>query len=277
VTSYSGTMATPPTTRAERRSHGGRPNTAHTIERTLDALEALAERSGGVGVGELAEALGISSPSAHRLLSTLHARGYARQDPATARYSVGLRCFSLATLATAELDLRSAAAPHLRALNELTGETVHLAVHAGGDVVYLDRIEGTHPIGPISRIGARAPAHCVATGRAILAHLPEAELDALVASGLERYTDRTLTSRAALLADREQTRERGYAINEGSWRAEICGVAAPVRDFSGDVVASVGVCLPAQRFAPGARPDIVRHTLAGAAAISADLGFVPRP
>jgi DNA-binding IclR family transcriptional regulator len=266
------TAAKPRSAKAEHP--GGRPNTGQTIERTLDALEILAERGHGVGVGELADALGVSSPSAHRLLSTLHARGYARQDPLTARYAIGLRCFSLATLATTDLDLRATAAPHLRRLNERTGETVHLALYADGEVIYIDRLEGAHPVGPISRIGARAPAHCVSTGRAILAFAPDAEIDALLARGLEGFTTHTATTRAALDADRERVRRRGYAVNEGSWRAEIGGVAAPVRDFSGQVKASVGVCLPAQRFSAKARPELIRHTVDAAAGISANLGFV---
>jgi DNA-binding IclR family transcriptional regulator len=270
-------MASPTTRRPVRGARGGRPDTNQTIERTLDALEVLAERPGGVGVAELAAALGVSSPSAHRLLSTLHARGYARQDPATARYTIGLRSFALAALATDGLDLRTTAAPHLRRLNELTGETVHLALRAEGEVVYIDRIEGVHPVGPISRIGARSPAHCVATGRAMLAHAPRHEVDALLARGLERYTDRTPVTRAALEADCELVRSRGYAINEGSWRSEICGVAAVVREFSGDVAASIGVCLPAARFSDDVRPALIRHTVDAAAAISADLGFVARP
>jgi DNA-binding IclR family transcriptional regulator len=255
---------------------GGRPSATHTIERTLDALEMLSERPQGIGVHELAATLGVSSPSAHRLLSTLHARGYARQDPLTARYAVGLRCFSLATLATSAVDLRAAATPHLRRLNQLTGETVHLALYDGGEVVYIDRLEGSHPVGPVSRIGARAPAHCVATGRAILAHAPGSEIDALLARGLEAYTDGTPTTPAAIEADLELVRRRGWAMNEGAWREGICGVAAPVRDPSGDVPASVGVCLPAQRFSAGVRPDLLRHTVEAAAGISADLGFVTR-
>lgn len=251
----------------------GRPSTAQTVERALDALELLAARGGFIGVSELARELHISSPSAHRLLSTLAARGYARQDPVTARYAIGLRCFSLATLAMADIDLRGAVAPHLHALNEATGETVHLALYADGETVYIDRIEGRRPVGPISRIGGRAPAHCVSTGRAILAYLPDEEIERLLSRGLERHTERSPTTREALEADRRLTRRQGYAINEGSWRPEISGVAAPIRDYSGRVVASLGVCLPTERFGSDTRGALIRHTLDAAAAASAELGF----
>lgn len=256
----------------ERR---GRSSTAQTVERALDALELLAAHGRFMGVSEVARELRVSSPSAHRLLSTLAARGYARQDPVTARYAIGLRSFSLATLAMADLDLRAAAAPHLRTLNEVTGETVHLALYADGETVYIDRMEGSRPVGPISRIGARAPAHCVSTGRAILAFMPDQEIERLLARGLQRYTEHSPATRESLEADRQRTRRQGYAINEGSWRPEISGVAAPIRDYSGQVVASLGVCLPTERFAPDSRGELIRHTLAAAAAASAELGFSP--
>jgi DNA-binding IclR family transcriptional regulator len=255
-------------------TRSGRPATAQTIQRTLDVLEVLAGREGAVGVGELAKELDVSNASAHRLLSTLESRGYARQDPATAKYSVGLSCFSLASLATSHVDLRAITAPFLRRLNELTGEAVHLALYDDGEVVYIDRAEGTHPVGPISKLGARAPAHCVATGRAILAYLPTSEFDALVADGLPRYTDSSPATREQLEADRALTLRRGYAINEGSWREGISGVAAPVRDHTGVVRGSIGVCLPDSRFTDEARPLLVEHTVNTAAEVSAELGFV---
>jgi IclR family KDG regulon transcriptional repressor len=255
--------------------HAGRPSTAQTVRRTLDVLEALASARGPLGVSELAAKLGMSAAAAHRMLSTLAERGYARQDPASARYSIGPRCFSLATLAASQLDLRAAAAPHLRALNEETGEVVHLALYDDGEVIYIDRLEGKRPVGPISRIGARAPAHCVSTGRAILAHLPDHVVQELVERGLKRYTERSPVTWAALQADREQTRRRGYAINEGSWYPEISGVAAPIRDYTGAVSASLGVCVPTSRFTPARRKKLIDCTLRAARAVSAELGFEP--
>jgi IclR family transcriptional regulator, KDG regulon repressor len=253
---------------AEQRSASAR-----SVGRTLDLLELLASDA-PLGVTDVASRLGLSKPAAHRLLAALTERGFAEQEPATSKYALGLRAFGLATLAGARQDLRSAGAKHLRELNEATGETVHEAVYDDGHVVYLDRLESRQPVAPISRIGARAPAHCVATGRAILAYLPEAEVEALLERGLERFTDRTPATRERLLADIEATRRRGYAVNEGAWRADVAGVAAPVRDYSGLVVGSIGCCLPASRLTRSSRPRLVEHTVEAAAAVSAKLGFV---
>jgi len=223
---------------------------------TLDVLELLAGSGEPVGVTEVADRLGLSAAGAHRLLSTLKERRYAEQDPASSRYSIGLQAFGLAALSASRRDLRERSAPYVRDLNEITGETVHLAVHDAGWIVYLEKAESRHPVAPVSQIGARAPAHLVATGRAILAYLPEGELEDL---DLDGY-------------DPAETRERGWAINEESWREGVSGVAAPIRDWTGAVTASVGCCLPARRLTD---PEgLAEHCVGAANGISAELGFV---
>jgi IclR family KDG regulon transcriptional repressor len=253
---------------------GSRESANRSVDRTLDVLELLASRREPMGVTRIAAALGTSTTAAHRLLGALLARDYVRQDAVGGGYSIGLQCFALATLASANLDARTAAAPHLRRLNELTGETAHLAVYNRGEVVYIDRLESAKPVAPVSRIGARAPAHCVATGRAILAYLPPAHIDELLEQGLESFNEQTPATREELEADFAATRRRGYAVNDGAWRLEVCGVAAPVRDFSGTVRAALGCCLPSSRFTEPLRKSLIAHTLDAAARASAELGFV---
>ncbi len=245
-----------------------------SVDQTLDVLELLARADRPVGVTEIARSLSLSPSGVHRLLAALRERGYAAQDPATGRYTRGLQCFSLAALAASRQTLRAVADDHLRALNEATGEAVHLTVYESGHVVYIDKLESHHETAPVSRVGERAPAHCVATGRAIIAYLPLTEIEMLIERGLQPFTDSTIADRAALLADLEATRTRGYALNRGSWRAAVGGVAAPIRDFSGMVQASVGCCLPLERLNDQATADLASQTIQTAAAISEELGFV---
>ena len=223
------------------------------VDSTLDLLELLAGEGEPMGVSDVAERLGISAPGAHRLLAALRERGYAEQDPHSSRYSIGLRAFGLATLSASRRDLRAKALPHIRELNEATGETVHLAVHDDGWVVYLEKAESRHPVAPVSRIGDRAPAQLVATGRAILSWLPGTDLDPEIV---------------------EETRRNGWALNLDSWREGVSGVAAPIRDWTGLVVASVGCCLPSRRLTDETRPLIVEKSVTTAERISAELGFV---
>jgi IclR family transcriptional regulator, KDG regulon repressor len=245
-----------------------------SVDQTLDVLELLARAERPVGVTEIARRLGLSASGVHRLLATLRDRGYASHDPVTGRYTRGLACFSLAALAASRQTLRAVADDHLRALNQSTGEAVHLTVYESGHVVYIDKLESHHETAPVSRVGEQAPAHCVATGRAIIAYLPVSEIEMLIERGLERFTNSTIGDREELLADLEATRARGYALNRGSWRAAVGGVAAPIRDFSGMVQASVGCCLPLERLTEETITALAGQTIQTAAAISEELGFV---
>jgi DNA-binding IclR family transcriptional regulator len=258
---------------AETRSVQSRAS-VRSVGQTLDVLELLARAERPLGVTEIAGELELSAPATHRLLSTLRERGYVAQDPFSSKYLRGLACFSLAALAASRQTLRSAAAEHMRALNVETREAVHLAVYESGSAVYIDKLESLRETAPVSRVGERAPAHCVATGRAILAYLPPADVEALLATGLERFTETTPAGRGALEADLAETRRRGYAVNRGAWRRGVAGVAAPIRDFTGMVQASVGCCVPLERFADERVPELAQLTLHTAAAISSELGFV---
>jgi IclR family KDG regulon transcriptional repressor len=249
-----------------------------SVGQTLDALELLSRVDEPLGLGEIARRLGISAPATHRLLSALRERGYVAQDPSSSRYTCGLACFTLASQAASRRGLRAAAAPHIQALNRETREAVHLAVYQSGSAVYIDKLESLRETTPVSRVGERAPAHCVATGRAILAYLPIVDIEALLSGGLERFTDATPADRESLLTDIAETRRRGYALNRGSWRPAVGGVAAPIRDFTGMVQGSVGCCVPLERFAEDRVPELARRTVETAAAISGELGFVtPAP
>ncbi len=258
---------------AETRSVQPRAS-VRSVDQTLDVLELLARAERPLGLTEIATRLELSAPATHRLLTTLRERGYVAQDPFSSKYMRGLACFSLAALAASRQSLRGAAEEPMRSLNIETGEAVHLAVYESGSAVYIDKLESLRETAPVSRVGERAPAHCVATGRAILAYLPLADLEALLATGLDRYTETTLFEREELAADLAQTRRRGFAVNRGAWRAGVGGVAAPIRDFSGTVQASLGCCVPLERFTDDRVPELARHTVQTAAAISHELGFV---
>jgi DNA-binding IclR family transcriptional regulator len=249
-----------------------------TICRTLDTLEALGNASTPVGVTELASQLGLPKANVYRMLHTLESRGYVAQDPRDAKYSLGIRCFELGVQVTYSQALRAVASPHLRSLSETTEEIVHLALYStGGEVVYVEKIESLLPVAPKSQVGLRAPAFCVATGRALLAYQPMAEIESVLSSPLPRFTSHTINDPDELRALLEKVRAEGYATNKCSWREGVCGVAAPMRNHSGAVIASVGLCVPESRFSPSRVRFLTGKTLEAATAISVDLGFVAPP
>ena len=250
---------------------------ASQLDRALDILELLAGSPGPQGLTDIAEQVHGPKATVHRLLATLQARGYATQDSRTGRYAAGIRCFELGSLWASRLDLRAVAAPHAARLNELSGETVHLAVYDHGDVVYIDKIESCHPVVAKSQVGGRCPASCVATGRALLAYQPRAEIEEVLGGPLPAHSPQSITRPAELGALLDQVRRDGYAVNHGGYREGVGGVAAPVRDYTGTVVASLGLCIPEQRFGPDRFGALRDWTVEAAAAISAELGGPATP
>ncbi|MQA02619.1 MAG: helix-turn-helix domain-containing protein [Streptosporangiales bacterium] len=242
------------------------------LDRALDILELLARSGRPVGLTEIASAVGGPKATIHRLLATLQGRGYVAQDSRSSLYSAGVRCFELGSLWAQNLDLRAMAAPMLAQLNEETGETVHLAIYDHGDVVYVDKLESRHPVVATSHLGRRCPASCVATGRVLLAFQPTAEIQAVLDKPVPSYTERTVTDPAELAALLADVRADGYGTNHESYRPGVGGVAAPIRDHTGAVIASVGICLPEQRFGQDRFDDLRDRTVQAATDISAALG-----
>ena len=247
-----------------------------SVLRTLDILETLTRSGSAMALGDLATGIDTPKATLHRLLTTLQARGYVTQDATTGRYAAGLRCFELGSLWAVNLDLRAVAAPHLADLNASTRETVHLGVYEQGDVVYIDRLESPQQVIAKSYVGRRCPAICVATGRVLLAYSDRVEIERVLSGPLPAFTEHSITDRDELAAMLADIRATGHGLNRCSYRDEVSGIAAPVRDHTGRVVASVGLCLPDHRF-HGERVDLLREaTVVTAREISRALGD-PQP
>ncbi len=242
------------------------------VERALDALEWLAAAHGQArGLSEIAHGLGQSKATVHRLLTVLRRRGYVTQD-ARSGYRLGIKCFELGDQWAQSFDLRAFARSFLEELNEESGETVHLAVYDQGDVVYVDKLESTQLVIARPEMGNRAPATVVATGRVLLAFQPEREIRAQLSRPLPAYTDRTPATAEEIDTLLAQVRRDGYAVNQETYRKGICGLAAPVRDSTGSVIAAVGILVPAHRFGAGEFAAHRDATVRTAVAISGGLG-----
>ena len=181
-----------------------------TLAKGLAALEWLVRQRRPCRVSELAEALGIARSNAHRTLQTLVECGWAVQDEATSAYRperAGL--IEMGALVEGTSDLRTRLRPVLAKLAQASGETIHLAALDAAEIVYLDKFDSPLPVAAYSRVGGRAPAHCVASGKAPLAALgePAAELRARLGR-LAAHTQNTITDYAALEAELAKSRAR---------------------------------------------------------------------
>lgn len=248
----------------------------NTFIKGLAVLETLALAERSRGVTEVADELGLAKSQVHRLLQTLIERGYVRQDADTGRYACTLKLWEYGALIADRVDVRKVATVHLKTLADRTSETVHMSVLDGADALYIDKIDSPKPVRAYSRVGGRAPAYCVATGKALLAYASRSVVGAFQGK-LERHTPRTIVTFEELERELERVREQGYALNRGEWRDSVCGVGVPIFGSDRRVVAAVGISGPLERLTPGVLRDFAPLVMDTARTISRELGFSGRP
>ena len=247
-----------------------------TLAKGLAVMEWMARQARACRVTDVALAFGMARSNAHRTLQTLVECGWAVQDADTSAYRPSLRLFELGAMVSEAADIGALLRPHLAALAQASGETIHLAVLDGAEIVYLDKFDSPLPVAAYSRIGGRAPACCVASGKAMLAaaRLDAAALRALFGT-LQPHTPHSIVDFDALQAELERSRARGYAENREEWRLGVCGLGVPVFDARGTAVAAVGMSVPSIRFARTQARELSERIMACARDASATLGYRP--
>lgn len=231
--------------------------------KAFDVLGAFSHRRRVLTLGEIARYSGLPKSTAHRVLAMLVEVGAVEQVPSG--YQVGLRMFSLGVLPP-EAALREAAMPHLEELHQVTGQTVHLAILRGSDVVYLEKLlpRGSRLVSP-SAIGDRMPATCTGVGKALLAFASADVTERVLGGALERRTGRSLDSPDEIRRELDITRERGHAFDRGEAADGLACVAVPVLVPGTGAVAAVSIAFPASA---GNGQALVTPLRAAAAAIS---------
>lgn len=210
--------------------------------KALSVLETLVRAPGPVTLTELMQATGLPKPSLHRTLALFEEAGYVQREPAGRAYAVGPRLASLGLAILSNDATATLRRAILRRLVDDVGETCNLAMLRKGEVVYLDRVEADWPLRLHLPVGSAVPAHCSASGKLLLAHLPAADRDALVAElPLPRFTEHTITDRALLARELDRIVAAGYSVDDEEYVVGVACIAVPVRLSGGDVVASVAV------------------------------------
>ena len=250
-----------------------RRNTVQSLERGLDILEALSTADRQLGITDLSRSLGLAKGSIARLVATFVKTGYLARDPRTAKYRLGMKIFEVGHRAVAGMDLRDVAQPVMERLHAATQETVHLTVLTDdGYMVFLDKLDSTKATRPNIQLGAHLPPYCVANGKAVLAFRPEAEVERILGGPLQRFTRTTITQQPELSAALESARRLGYAVNQGEFRPDVSGVAAPIFDYTELAIAALGVSVPTSRMTPEVADELARLLVEGAQVVSLALG-----
>lgn len=254
-----------------------RTRSAPAVERALTLLEVLAESRRGYTLSELVRLLRLPKSTTHCLLLTLERRGYLHRNEQTGRYMFGLKVLDLANMALSRIELRERAAPHLHALMQETGLTVHMAVLDRGEAVLVEKVEPPGLLRLATWIGKRMDMHCTGVGKALLAYLPEREVERLIRErGLPCHNENTIASPKRLREELARIRERGYSFDDEEDEIGLRCLGAPIFDHTGRVVASIsvaGTIAQITRENMGVLAEAVKRT---AAAISQQLGFFGR-
>lgn len=246
------------------------PKSVQSLERALAILTLLCDRDQPTGVTELAGRLRLAKSTVHRLLSTLEQAGVVART-GDAAYRPGLKLWEIGCAAVRGLNVRDAARPAMERLMRRTGETVHLSVWDQGEVVYIEKVDGTNPIRLHSTIGGRAPAHATASGLAFLAFRKPEETTEAWKKDLSRFTERTITTTNQLEHRLDEIRRQGYAFSTGAWHSGSAGVAAPIHAHTGSLVAVLSVAGPSERI-EARLPELAALVRTAAQEISRTLG-----
>jgi DNA-binding IclR family transcriptional regulator len=246
--------------------------TLHTLAKGLKALETLEAAEQGLTLTALAHHLRESQTVAFRVLRTLAAHGYVQQDPATKRYTLGLRLWEMGARVAGRTGLVETARPALKWLTSVSGQTSALVVLRDTDVLYVDIVEGLEPLRFYADLGARAPAYATASGKAMLAHRADMVPD-VVRKGLRRLAPGTITRPADLRQRLAEIRRSGLSINRGERRDDIAAVAAPIFDVRGECVAAISIAGPRTRFSEDTLEEFARHVRKASEEVSLKLGY----
>jgi IclR family transcriptional regulator, acetate operon repressor len=251
----------------------GEQHSIQSVDRAITLLEAIAEAGGETTLTELSRRTRLNISTCHHLLSTLVQRGYVAKVPIRRSYALGARILYLSNACLTQVDLPARAAPFIERINEKTGETVHLAVLQGDAMMKVAKRESRHPVRvDTGTLGKTDAPHATASGKAMLAWLPEGEIRRVLAHGMTRYTANTITEWPALIEELRHVRRNGYSMDREEYQPGVICVGAAIRDHNGAVVGAISASTPTMR-ASDEHLALVREQVTGAVrALSAELG-----
>jgi IclR family KDG regulon transcriptional repressor len=222
-----------------------------SLEKALNLLILLSKNPSAMSLDDLTHGSGLKKTSCFRLLQTMKNLNFVEQDPGSKNYYLGSRNISIGAAALNGLSLRRTALPYMQRLQEETDETVNLAILEGTEIVFVERLESKHILSTHHKIGDRLPLHCTCMGKTLLAFLPEHKTDEILSQiQFTRKTARTITSKEAFKKELKKVRDEGVAVNMEELEQGLCAVAGPIRNYSGEAIASINIAFPVVRHDP---------------------------
>lgn len=251
----------------------GRAGQVRSITRALTVLRVLAESSDGLTLSETAAQAGLAASTAHRILTTLEAERFARFDQSAGLWQVGVSAFTVGAAFARTRDVIALARPYMRRLMEQTGETANVYLESGGEAVCMAQVESRHSMRAITRVGGRVKMHWSGAGKAILAHMREEQVRAILAEhGMPRATARTHLTPESLLEELARIRQDGISIDDEENAEGMRCVGAAILNEKGAPSAAISVSGPKARITEERLRQVSDTVRRVAAEITRDFG-----
>lgn len=253
------------------------PESVAAVLKVFAILQALSEKN-ETGISDLSVRLAMPKATVYRFLQTMKTLGYVRQESDSERYGLTMRVFELGAKALSYPDLVELAKPHMQRLSDATGETVHLGMLIDSEIIYVHKVDSRHMLGMYSRVGRRAPLHCTAIGKVLMAwERPERRDTILKGCDFQRFRDKTITTRRAYDAELERTLEQGFGVDREEFDDHIRCVGIPIFDRHNQPLAGLSVSFPTFRYDEAREPELVAMLRAASQDISQQLGCTAFP
>ncbi len=244
-----------------------------TLEKALVLIEAMSKARQPVGVTQLARELHLNKSTVYRLLEILCQQGYARQDAVARNYMLTTKLWELGVSVLRNISVHSVAPDLMQACADETGETLLLTIPDGPHALVIARSQSTQPLQILSPIGSRVPLHVSSVGKAMMVDWSDDRIRDHARGHATPVTARTITDPEALLAEVQGARARGFAVSMDEWNEGVSGVAAPIRDAGGAIVATLGITGPTVRLHPDRFEPLGQTAVEVAGRISRLLGW----
>ncbi|HET7579200.1 MAG TPA: IclR family transcriptional regulator [Bacillales bacterium] len=247
-----------------------------SVKNALRVLRSFSMDEPEKTISDLAVSLGLGKSTVSRLMSTLASEEFVIKDPDTHRFRLGLSVLTLGGIITSNLEINKEAAPVVNHLVNDLDETAHLAILDGTDTIYIHKEECNHSIRILTYLGKRNPAYCTSSGKVLLAHSDEDVVEKVVENGLEKYAKNTITDPNKLCSALKKIKERGYASSTDEILEGVTSIAAPIRNYTGKVVAAITVVGPSQRIRQHKIPIYAKKIMDASKEASERLGYDDR-
>jgi DNA-binding IclR family transcriptional regulator len=247
----------------------------NSILRASKILKCLTKGKAHFKISEIAHELHLDRSTTYRILLSLEKGGLVEKDKGTGEYSLGLFAFEIGNAYLNRIDFPKVSKSIMTDLALEVQETVHLAVLSETEIVYVDKVDSPRPLGIMSKIGQRAPLHCTALGKVLLAFQPEAELKRIIRQiKLIPMTSNTIVSQHRLMEELRMIRRQGYALDHREIEEDVECIGAPIRDHRANVIAALSISGPQRKIHTPQEKQFISSVVKAAGLISSKLGYM---